>query len=896
MASDEHRDHGSQEFCAYFDSAPTAMFVFAPDGRPMRANASACRLVGRSLEELTGMHRLAQTRAWAHDAMLDFLKSVEIHGRASRLLELLRNDGVAVPTELDGVWVGEQCLVCCRDVSEERKSEAAFHQQRVFLDRVIETSPAGIVAVDENGTVTFANREAEQVLGLSRTSDRLHYNDPRWQIDALDGSPFPEEELPFYRVRATRKPVRDIRHAIQCGDRRTFLSINAAPLVDDEDDFRGMVATVEDITERMQSDGALRDSEERFRNVIQALPMGVHFYRLEPDGRLVFEGANPAADALLGVPNAQFIGNTIEEAFPPLQETEIPKHYRQVARSGTVWHTQQIHYDDRKIRGAYEVCAFRTSSNRMAATFIDVTTRLRTEKALAESEARFRLLVQHSTDIMAVVTPDGHFKFISPSIQPAAGRSPEDLLGMSLYHYVHPDDLGVATTMLSSLANRPGANARAELRWRHADEFWTHLEAIATNLVHEPTVDGILLNIRNVTERCRAAEENAKLEEKLRQSQKMEAVGRLAGGIAHDFNNLLTAITGYSDMLMHTLPPNSPHAADVREIYSAAERAAGLTAQLLAFSRRQVILPRLVDLNQLLESSSRMLTRIIGEDIDFRLVLQPKLHLILADSSQLEQTLVNLVVNARDAMPHGGRLIVETANVFIDEYYTNTHPDATPGEHVILAVADNGRGIPNDVLEHIFEPFFTTKDGKGTGLGLSTVYGIVRQNGGFVEVHSEIDIGTTFKIFLRAASKRTADSVPPPSVSQPPGGSESILLVEDEDAVRQLAKVILQRNGYTVSAATSAAEALDILTTNPSGFQLLLTDVVMRGMNGKQLCEKARVLWPSLKVLFMSGYTANVIEHHGVLDEGTKFLQKPFSIVALLNKVREALDELGSTH
>jgi len=381
------------------------------------------------------------------------------------------------------------------------------------------------------------------------------------------------------------------------------------------------------------------------------------------------------------------------------------------------------------------------------------------------------------------------------------------------------------------------------------------------------------------------------LEAQLQQAQKMEAVGQLAGGIAHDFNNLLTVITSYGAMVMADLPRESPHAADVQEILNAANRASSLTRQLLAFSRRQVLQPQVLDLNVLTGDLEKMLRRLLREDIQLITRFDPQLALVNADAGQLEQVIVNLVVNARDAMPRGGRIAIATSNVSLGDGFGTAHANMAPGPYVLLTVTDTGRGMDKTTQAHIFEPFFTTKPvGQGTGLGLSTVYGIVKQSGGYVWVYSEIERGTTFKIYLPAvANVPNAADAERDTMMPPPGGPERILLVEDEPNVRRIARRILERNGYTVLEASNGAEALRILERRQEPIALVLTDLVMPEMGGRELASKLRIVSPTSRVLFMSGYTEDAVLRQSVMEPGAIFLDKPFTFDTLIRKVREAL-------
>ncbi len=400
----------------------------------------------------------------------------------------------------------------------------------------------------------------------------------------------------------------------------------------------------------------------------------------------------------------------------------------------------------------------------------------------------------------------------------------------------------------------------------------------------------LLGTFQDISERKRAEDEKLKLEERLQQSQKMEAIGRLAGGVAHDFNNILTGINGYAEIAIDDLKPGDPMRADLEEIKSAGMRAADLTKQLLAFSRKQTISPKVVRPNEILERSQKMLRRIIGEDIDLVFIPANNLGRIKADPAQLDQILVNLAVNAREATPNGGKLTIETQNVSIGEEFCASHIEAEPGDYILLAVSDNGQGMDEKTKSNIFEPFFSSKGGDAnTGLGLATVYGIVKQNGGFISVYSALDTGTTFNVYFPRVMER-ADALPEEKPRDLLTGTETLLLVEDEAHVRNLTKKILERKGYKVIAKDNGSAAFAYCDQSDDPIDLLLTDVVMPNMNGRDLFIKLQKKRPELKALFMSGYTENVIAHHGVLYEGVNFIQKPFTLKTLAITVRRVLD------
>jgi PAS domain S-box-containing protein len=510
------------------------------------------------------------------------------------------------------------------------------------------------------------------------------------------------------------------------------------------------------------------------------------------------------------------------------------------------------------------------------------------ESALRISERRFRALVEESWDAVALFAGDGTILYGSPATTRLLGYDLTEFVGRNAMELIHPDDRAGVLVRLQEAMAAPRARVHVAARVRHKNGSWRYLEGVFTNLLDDPSVGAIVNNYRDVTDR-------RILEEQVILSQKMEAIGRLAGGVAHDFNNILTAIGGYSDLLLADLPPDDRRRHDVEEIHQATERAAALTQQLLAFSRRQVLQPKVINLNGLVPDIEKMLRRLIGEDILFATVLHPSLGNVRADPGQLEQVIVNLAVNARDAMLDGGRLTIETRNVELDEAYTAEHPAVKPGRYVMLAVTDTGVGMDEETKARIFEPFFTTKvRGKGTGLGLATVYGIVQQTGGHIWPYSEPGRGTTMRVYLPRVDAR-ADPIERPRDAAPETlrGSETILVVEDEAPVRAVTRQLLERNGYTVLEAPDGPAALALVDGEAGGrhIDLLLTDVIMPGMSGRELAAQLNARRPNVRVLFMSGYTDDAVVRHGMLEPGLAYLEKPFRPTALLRKVRGVLLE-----
>jgi PAS domain S-box-containing protein len=524
----------------------------------------------------------------------------------------------------------------------------------------------------------------------------------------------------------------------------------------------------------------------------------------------------------------------------------------------------------------------------------DVTERKQVEEALEKSRQKYEALVNSIDGIVWEADPNTlQFTFVSKQAEQLLGYPLEQWFtepGFWKEHIHQEDREGVIALCVK--AREEKRTTDFEYRMLASDGRWLWLRnmvSVALESDRAARLQGVMLDI----DKGKQAEEALRRsEQQFRQSQKMEAIGRLAGGIAHDFNNLLTGITGYSELLLNSLKPEDPMRGNLEEIRKAAARAASLTHQLLAFSRQQVLRPVILDLNALLANLHKMLRRLIGEDIELVTLLGPGLGRVEADRGQMEQVIMNLVVNARDAMPEGGRLILETANEELDEAYARTHPPTEPGSYVMLAISDTGCGMGPDTLARIFDPFFTTKEqGKGTGLGLSTVYGIIKQSDGYIWAYSEPGQGTTFKVYLPQVQGEVsveAETVPAPV--ELPLGSETVLLVEDEDSVRNLVRTILRKNGYTVLEARHGAEALRVAIQHTGPIHLMLTDVVMPLMSGRQLAERLAPLRPDMKVMYMSGYTDQAIVHHGVLEPGTIFLQKPFTPNSLACKVREVLD------
>jgi two-component system, cell cycle sensor histidine kinase and response regulator CckA len=628
-----------------------------------------------------------------------------------------------------------------------------------------------------------------------------------------------------------------------------------------------------------QAEESLKASEAELRALFAA--MSDVILVLDVEGRYL--KIAPTDPTYLYKPPADMLGKTLHEVFPKEDADFFLEHLRRALDE------RQIHRVEYRLQLGKKTVWFEGSISPLSRESVlwiarDISERKRVEQELRKSEERYRDLVENARDIIYTHDLEGNFTSINKAGEQITGYTREEALRLNLTQTVAPEYLEKARQMLDrKLAGEEETVYELEIIARDGRRLAVEVN---TRLVFQ---DGLPVGVQGI---ARDITERKQLEDQLRQSQKLEAVGQLAGGIAHDFNNLLTAITGYSQLTLRNLHTEDPLRGNIEEIKKAGDRAAALTRQLLAFSRKQVLQPKVLDFNAVLSEIEKMLRRVIGEDIELRTRLAPELGRIKADPGQIEQVIMNLVVNARDAMEQGGKLTIETQNVSLDESYVSQHIAVNPGPYVRLAVSDTGIGMDEQTKGHIFEPFFTTKEvGKGTGLGLSTVYGIVKQSGGHIWVYSEVGRGTTFMVYFPCVDESTEEYQRSSESEDIRLGTETILLAEDEEIVRKLISEVLKSHGYQVLEADNGDAALRICENHKEPIHLLISDAIMPEMSGGELASRLVELRPGMKVLYMSGYMDNAVLHQEVFDEGANFIQKPFSPDAFALKVREALDK-----
>ncbi|MBN2225968.1 MAG: PAS domain-containing protein [candidate division Zixibacteria bacterium] len=896
-----------------------------------------------------------------------------------------------------------------------RRSDT-LRDQTVF-NRIMETSPVGIVVLDRDGVILTANERAEEILGLSRSEIAgRQYDDFQWVITDFDGNLFPSERLPFSVAKNTGKPVYDVRHAIMRPDgKRVLLSINAAPLTDNAGRVDGMVMSVEDVTERVRITDKLRESENQFEQLIKVLPMGLHQYRLAENGRLIFEGCNDCADKMLGISHQAFIGRTIEEAFPPLANSELPEQYRRVVREGKIWQAEQVVYEDNLISGAYHVVAFPTMPGKMAALFLDITDRKKAEQALRASEQEKATILESVSELVSFQDRDLRVIWANRAGAESVNATLDELIGRRCHeiwnHRTTPcpdcpvllaletgqpqetemtscdgrvwwirgypvrneqgELVGVVEVTLNITERKQAQDALLESKRRYQELFDSVMEGIGllnadesiefanpafakifesahpSEIVGKSLLDfvdgdqrkiwmqdierrrtggssqyeidirtacgnprsvyvsitprfdenktyiGALCSILDITELRRAEEHRKKLQEKLERAERMESLGMLAGGVAHDLNNMLGPLVGYPELILAKLPENSPVRRQVQRIENAARSAADVIQDLLTLARRGRYDMVATDINDVVRSylDSANFQKLLDTHPDVKPVinLDDTIGRIHGSAAHLSKVIMNLVVNAFDAMPDGGAITIETSQRHIDRLYGG-HDKIESGEYVVFKARDTGVGIEPHELEKIFEPYYSRKKmgNSGSGLGLAVVYSIVKDHRGFYDVFSVPHQGTEFVLYFPVSHETVVrENTEANDVS----GSETLLVVDDLEEQRDIAAEILESLGYRVHTAVNGQDAITFLQSHT--VDLVVLDMIMGdGFDGLDTYREIIKKHPGQKAIIVSGFSAtDRVNAMQKLGAGT-YVKKPYTRQALGQAVRSELDRI----
>jgi len=913
-----------EKFAKAFRFSPDAITITTVDeGRYIEVNDSFLRLSEYSREEVIGRTSL-ELNVWADPAdRACLLEPLRRHEPVREMEITFRSkSGRTGPTLVSADRIdlgGQACLLTvCRDLTSQKQKESEVQRQQDFLRKVLDANPNLVFVKDWDGKFTLANRAVAEIYGTT----------PEGLVGKTDAdfNPKPEEVENFLRddreVMSSGKekiiaaePVTDARTGevrwfqtrktpLFSGDGMATHVLGVSTDVSEHKRAALLQAALFRIAEAASSPADLQAMFAAIHAIVGGLMDARNFYIAlydQASGLLSFpyfvdtEDVTPAPKKL-GKGLTEYVLRTGQPllASPQVFEGLVRRGEAESIGAPSVdWlgvplkaaeqtfgvlvvqsYTENVRFNEQH----KEILTF---VSQQVASAIE---HKRSEEALRRSEASYRSLIEGAAYGIYRSNLQGKLLEVNPALVEMLGySSEEELLSRNMATDIYAQ-AGERAQLIAQHENQDRFRG-VEVNWKRKDG-----STLAVRLTGRPVLDarGQMEYFEGIVENV--AERRA-LEEQLRQSQKMEAVGQLAGGIAHDFNNLLEVIMGYSDLLVESLPPEDPHRRQAEEIYKAGKRAAGLTRQLLAFSRKQVLQPRVLDLNAIVTDLTKLLRRTIGEHIEFSAKLAPALARVKADPNQIEQILMNLAVNARDAMPHGGSLRVETTNLRVDEKLAQQNTGLRPGDYVLMIVTDTGSGMDLKVQARVFEPFFTTKEkGKGTGLGLATVYGIVKQSDGYISVESAPGQGTTFRIYLpQVAAEASVPAQPetPPRIT----GSETILLVEDEESVRRLARAFLENRGYTVLEARDGAHAIEICQKPEQTIHLMVTDVVMPKMSGHELAQRVASLRPGMRVLFVSGYTGDSLPH---LGPTAAFLEKPFGPGDLVKKVRQILDQKPS--
>ena len=870
------------------EHATDIIYTHTLDGRIITINRVAESVLGYSVEELVG--KFIQDVVAPEDRELSRRiteEKLQTGASITYTVHALTKAGARVPLEVNTQTIfdeGKPLAIqgIARDVTERQRAAEAVERSERYYRALIENAADAVTILNKDGSVRYSSPALQRIIGYSPDERRSHsvfeLIHPEDQVSAIQA---------FEKIRKeTGASINQTIRALHKDGTWRHIDFTVVNLLDDPN-IGGMVLNWRDITDKVVAQQTLLEREHFYRAITERSSDIIAIIDAAPTVRYL----SPSFEKVLGHRPADIIGTPGLQLVHP---DDLPRAMQLLER--LVNERRETANDELRIadiHGVYHYMDVRTRNllnDKVIQGIVidcrDITDRRAAEQALRASEERFRKVIETSGEGIVLRDPFGRITFANERFAEMLGYEASELVGMHVDYITAPEFVPEMRAS-AERRRRTGKSESMDLQFLHRDG--RRVDAI---LAASPTYDndgnftGALGMITDITERKR-------LEEQLRQAQKIEAVGRLAGGVAHDFNNLLTAIRGHVDLLLTDTHVTGDIRDDIEEIRKAADRAATLTQQLLAFSRRQMLQPVVLEFDGIVREMESLLRRLIAEDIVLVTDLNAGSTRVRADRGQIEQVLMNLVVNARDAMPSGGELRIETQCCEIDEEFARANAGSIPGGYAKLTVQDTGVGMDPGTLSHVFEPFFTTKElGKGTGLGLATVYGIVKQSGGYIRVLSDVGSGTSFEIFLpRVEEELQRPREASPSAKDRRAEGETILVAEDEDAVRALTCRILRKRGYNVLEAKDGREALEVARAHKGDISLLVTDVIMPHLNGRELSESVSSMMPQVKVLYMSGYTDDALLQRGVLQSGTgNFLEKPFTPEALASKVREVLE------
>ncbi len=769
-------------------------------------------------------------------------------------------------------------------IRELEPAEASLRASEALFRTMVETSPMGISIVNDRSQYTYINNEFCRITGYS---EKEILGEDFFFVLAGESRQLAIDRY-TRRQRGESVPDRYEVIFIKKDQSRRIAEVQSTVFTDTRGRPNSLLQ-VYDITDRKRTEAALKESEKKYRVLVENAGEALF---VAQGGKLKF--INPRTESMIGYSKETLTARSfVDFIHPDDRALVIDRHLRRLQGEDLppqyafriVTAAQDIRWVD------LNVVAIEWDGQPATLNFMsDITARKLSEDSLRKSEENYRFLFENASEGI-LISKDGRILLSNPALSEISGYPVKILISQPLFDFIHPEDRQRVMDNYSLIM--AGKSVKKEYSFRiitaAGSDKWVE---VSSSLVPWDDKPATLSFFTDITDRKAAEAEKEKLQELLNQSQKMESIGRLAGGVAHDFNNMLGVIIGQADLAIHKTDPAHPLFKSISEIHRAAQRATDLTRQLLAFARKQTISPKQLFLNDTVSGMISMLRRLIGEDI--HLIWEPGANLwpVKMDPAQVDQILANLCVNARDAISGVGNIIIRTKNISVDHTFCTRHPDSVPGDYVRLSVKDDGCGMDTEIRGKLFEPFFTTKAvGQGTGLGLSMIYGIVRQNNGFISVTSHPGKGTTFDLFLPTDTEPSPPATAESRQKSPSGGAETLLVVEDEAAILEMVQDMLENMGYQVLPANTPSQAIDIGKTHPDNIDLLMTDVIMPEMNGKDLARNLVAVYPGLKTLFMSGYTADVIAHHGILEKNVAFIQKPFSMNELADRVRDVLDK-----